>query len=152
MLEAQGIVVALDRAQGLAWVETQASTACGGCQTESCGTGAVTRFLSRRTRRIQVLNPLQAQVGERVRIGLAESALLQGALWVYLAPLLTFFIAASAMQWWLGTGHEGIVTLAGLSGLALGLSAAYYAQRRQVTRQPAHQPTIIACLPTLPFA
>ena len=133
MLQEYGIVTALDGPY--AWVETQRRSACGQCGTAGCGTGALAQVLGRKTTRIRVWNSQNARVGDSVRLGLDEGALLRGSLWMYLVPLSGLF-AGSILYETLAQGGfvvagDGYTVLAGLAGFAAGLAGAGYGSRRR---------------------
>lgn len=93
MLETEGIVVktGLDGAD----VETSRSSACGGCSSnQSCGTTTLTQLLGSKITSFKVLNPIGAVVGDRVVIGLEESALLKSSALAYLTPLALLLAGA----------------------------------------------------------
>jgi sigma-E factor negative regulatory protein RseC len=86
MVEENALVVATEGDE--AWVETSRRSSCGSCEAKGCGTGALSRVLGRRSQRLRVKNPIAAQAGDAVVLGIPESALLLGSLVVYLVPLL----------------------------------------------------------------
>jgi sigma-E factor negative regulatory protein RseC len=122
MLESEAIVVRIEN--GATFVEAQGSGGCGGgnCST-TCSTATLTRLFSQTPKALQVNNPIAAQVGERVVVGLAEGAFLKTALAVYLLPLSALLVGAGLGLF--GAGHSDTRDLyAGLGGLAgLVLSA-----------------------------
>lgn len=86
MLETEGVVVRLG-ADG-AYVETARASSCDSCNSQkSCGTSSLGQLLGGKAKPFRVLNPIGAVVGERVVIGLEETALLGGALLSYVLPL-----------------------------------------------------------------
>lgn len=71
------------------WFEAQPRSACGECSvSKGCGTGALSKVLGRRAVEMRALNTVGAEPGDRVVIGIAESALVRGSMAVYLVPLL----------------------------------------------------------------
>jgi len=122
MLESEAIVVRIEH--GATYVEAQGSGGCGDnhCST-TCSTATLTRLFSQNPKALQVNNPIAAQVGERVVVGLAEGAFLRTALAVYLLPLGALLIGAALGLF--AAGHaEARDLYAGLGGLAgLVLSA-----------------------------
>ena len=117
MLEEHGIVIALDGPY--AWVEPRRRSACGHCSTDSCGTGVLAKVFGQKPTRIRVWNSHAAQVGDAVRLGLDEGALLRTSLRVYLVPLLGMFGGALLYES-LVPGGDG--ALAGLAGFFAGLA------------------------------
>ena len=97
MIEEQGQVVEVQGA--FAWIESERTTTCGSCAVrKGCGTSAIAKVLGQRRVRLRVLNRIDARVGDRVVIGIAESGLLRGSLAVYAVPLLGLFAGALAGQ------------------------------------------------------
>lgn len=140
MIEETGRVVAL--APGAVWVETERSSTCSGCSVRSgCGQGLVERLGIRERRGlILVLCDLRLSVGDTVVVGIRESVLLQGAVLVYLFPLIMLFIfAVVASQL---SAPEPYVMLAGLGGF---LVAWLLVRKRsqQTSIDPALQPVVL---------
>lgn len=93
MIEESAVVVSLDA--GMAEVQALRRGACGGCSAKgACGTSLLDRFLGRRPLRLQLINRIDAQVGEQVIVGVPEEALLRAAVSAYLAPLLGLIVGA----------------------------------------------------------
>lgn len=116
-------VVAVE--DGDAWIETQRKAVCDACAVQKgCGTGIISRMFSKRAR-VRVPNTLGARVGERVVIGIDDSALIRASLAVYLMPLVWMMFGAfagqmigDALQW---THVEGATAASGVLGLFVGL-------------------------------
>ena len=80
-------------------------------------------------------------------LGLAEGALLAGALRAYGLPLVAMLAGAAAARV-LGAGGDLAVGLTALGGLALGLAWAGRMQRRNAS-DPRFEPTMLAyCEPS----
>lgn len=122
MLESEAIVVRIEN--GATFVAAQGSGGCGSNQcATTCSTATLTRMFSQTPKDLQVDNPISAQVGERVVVGLVEGAFLKSALAVYLLPLSALLIGAALGLYGAGE-HEMRDLYAGLGGLAgLVLSA-----------------------------
>lgn len=123
MIEETATVV--ERADGFAWVEAQRQSTCSACNAKKgCGTGALSKVLGQRTARMKALNPIDAQVGDTVVVGMREAALIQGSLAVYLMPLLAMIVCAMAGQGLAGqlglSRPEPLIILCGIAGLGLG--------------------------------
>ena len=75
---------------------------------------------------MRAINSIGARAGDRVVLGLAEDALLQGSAAVYLAPLATMLIAAGAGEWLAGSlelaAPDAVSVVFGLLGLGIGLA------------------------------
>lgn len=122
MIEESGTVVAT--AGEDAWVETSRGSSCGSCSAKGCGTGALSEVLGRRTQQLRVKNPIGAARGDRVVLGIDESALLRGSLAVYLVPLLALLgggLLGESVTRSLGIGGEGATILSALAALSLAL-------------------------------
>lgn len=118
MIEERGRVLSVE--PGAVWVETVRSSTCGNCAAKAgCGQELLQRLGSGGSRGfVRALTDRQWQVGDEVVIGVPEDALVRGALWVYMMPLLALFVVALSAQA-LG-GSEPQVILAALAGLAFG--------------------------------
>lgn len=127
MLESTAIVVRV--APGEALVETQAPGSCGGanCGTQGCGAAVLVRMFSQRPRAFAAANPIDARVGERVVVGLAEETFLRSSMLAYLAPLAAVLFGAVLGQ--LVTPPGASVDLYAGGGALLGLVAGFAAMR-----------------------
>ena len=121
-----------------AWLEPEQTTSCGHCASsascgvssrEEAGIGTVTSRLQ--ARRFYLDNPEGLsgfREGERLVVGVSESALLMAALTAYGVPLVFALTAGSVTQAWYG---DDLTTMLGMAGgLALGLLAARFKARR----------------------
>ena len=123
MLESEALVVSIKN--GATFVEPQTSSGCGGksCATQGCSTAVLTQLFSQSPKSLEVQNPISAQVGERVIVGLHEGAFLKSAMAVYLLPLFTLFVGAAMGLLW--AGHSNNRDLyAGLGGIIGLISSA----------------------------
>lgn len=94
-IEEQGVVTAVDGDR--AWVKTQRQSTCGSCQAKSgCGTASLAKVLGRHHPEVEVDNPVNAAVGDQVVVAIPAQALVMGAAWMYLFPLLVLFLSALA--------------------------------------------------------
>lgn len=120
MLEENATVVRLER--NLAWVEAEPQGACGRCGSRgTCASGVLSQLLGRRRNLIPVDNGLDAGVGDRVVVGIADDLLLRAAVRAYLFPLflaVTLSGAAAA-----GGAGDGATAVLALFGLLTGLWA-----------------------------
>lgn len=143
MIEESARVVAAE--EGYAWVETQRRSACSACSVnKGCGTSVLGKVLGRRQSLLKVLDPVGVAPGDEVVVGLQETALVRGALAVYLVPLLAMILAALGGERLLppGPAGEAGAVVAGLAGLAAGLLwVRRYARR--VSADPRFQPVIL---------
>jgi sigma-E factor negative regulatory protein RseC len=105
---------------GFAWVEIPRRSSCSRCSaSSSCGTSVVAKLLGERTNRLRVSDGIGVEVGDRVVIGIADSALTRASVLAYLLPLAALMLTAFAAQ--TAGAEDGVVALTGILGLALGL-------------------------------
>jgi sigma-E factor negative regulatory protein RseC len=105
MIEETGTVVAVEG--DYVWLETQVKTTCGSCKaSESCPTSTVAKAFSPKPEHIYLHVPCQLAVGQQVKIGISESALLHASVMVYMVPLLLLIVSAAVLQYALPTLHE----------------------------------------------
>jgi sigma-E factor negative regulatory protein RseC len=124
VIEERGLILSLEG--DMAWVETQRTSACGSCDAEQgCGTALLAKSLGNRAVQVRAENPLQAQPGEQVVLGLDEAAFVKASLALYLIPMLGLLLGAglglTGARHWLGSGSELASILSGTLGLMLGL-------------------------------
>ena len=127
MIEEKALVISSDGE--FATVEARRAQACGPCGVKSaCGVSALAKLIGKRHNSVRVHNPIGARPGERVVVGLDESALTTGSFIIYIVPLLFLVILAIFGQWLASMldfgATEPMAIAGGLSGLWLGLSAA----------------------------
>ena len=97
MIQEQATVVEVEGER--AWVETVRQASCGGCGSQSsCGTSALAKLFGNRPFRVEVHNPLQAAVGDRVTIAVTEEGVMGGAARLYLFPLMALFLSLGGIS------------------------------------------------------
>ena len=139
LLEEPAVIVAVDD-DGAAWVESANDAGCGGCGASGhCGTALLGQALRRAPRRLRVDNPGRFDVGTRVTLGLAPRALVLGAIYTYLVPVLGLLLGAAAGSA-LSGGVELWVAAGGVCGLTGGL---IWARRRLRRQHVALAPTML---------
>ncbi len=148
MLEEEGVVLAVDG--DIAEVMTQKKSACGSCAAKSgCGTSLVERLFPSRTRSFRARNDIRAQKGDKVVIGLDESALQIASLLIYLVPLLGL-IGGAIFGSWLGSAPDGghaelFSALGGIGGFFVFLAAVrHYSD--MLSRKPVFQARVLRVL------
>jgi len=114
-----------------AWVVSAAPASCGACGGRGCGSSVFARVLHPDEPEYRVDNPIGAQAGEAVVVGLPDGALLGAAISGYLVPLLLLLAGAALGQQF--AGELGAVA-GGLVGL--GLAALYLKRRRTPVANP----------------
>lgn len=124
MLETQALVVKIE--QGATYVEAEAGGSCGSghCSTSACSTAVLTRIFSQQPKALRVNNPINAQVGEQVMLGLEEDAFLKSAMLAYLFPLLALVLGA-VLGLWLAGPQDARDLYAGI-GAGIGLIASVF--------------------------
>jgi len=101
------------------WLEAERQTTCSGCQLkQGCGTGLLENHVGKRFSRISVENNNEFSIGQEVKLAIPEERLLQGALLMYILPLLLLFVFSAIAQ--ALALNEIIEIIAGISGLLLG--------------------------------
>jgi len=150
VIEEQGLVLRI--LGDVAEVSCQRRSACGGCGANgSCGTSLLETYWGRQPLRLAVTNPIGAQPGDRVVIGLPEASLSRAAYVTYLQPLLLMLVGGlggeGARHLLLPAWGEWLTLGGGLLGLLWGLRwAAWFSVRR--SRDPLFQPQILRLDPT----
>ncbi|HID45853.1 MAG TPA: hypothetical protein EYP34_08875 [Chromatiaceae bacterium] len=124
MLEEEGIVLSVTGDSAEVVAETK--SACGSCSAKNgCGTSLLASMFPQRKRSFRANNPVSAKVGDRVIIGLDESAMQFASLLVYLAPLLGLIGGAILGSWLMpsllpGSAEIGSISM-GVGGFILVL-------------------------------
>lgn len=114
MIEATGIVTALDGSHAIVLVE---ETGCGRCHEEGgCGGNNLGRMFCSTPKTFRVLNPEKAAVGDRVVVAVAGDAVRRSAVLAYGFPLLALF-----------SGAIGGTFLAGETGAMIGAAVGMFA-------------------------
>lgn len=94
MIETEAVVVKIEHA--VAYVQAERKSSCSGCSESSCGTSVLAKFFGQKMPLYRASNEVGAKVGDRVVVGMNESALFKGTLLLYLFPLLLLFAGAVA--------------------------------------------------------
>lgn len=121
MLESEAIIVSIKN--GTTFVEPHISEGCGQskCTQQGCGTVVLTQLFSQKPKTLEVSNPIDAGIGERVMVGLQEKAFLKTTLAVYFLPLGALLLGAALGMFSASTSetrdlYAGIGALIGLIG------------------------------------
>ena len=132
MLEETGRVTAVDGE--LAWVETQAKSACGHCNvSNSCGTSVLAKWFSPSKNQVRVLNHLNLQPGVTAVVGVPDDVFIKAAFITYMLPLLAMISFAVAGS--LSGMNNTFVVISSLMGLMTGLWFVSFLNNRTGTRQ-----------------
>lgn len=134
-----------------AWVHTQRESACGQCSAQKgCGTSVFSKLMGNKFVELKVMNPVNAEVGDSVILGLHESVLLKSAIVMYLMPLLTMFASALVAQSLLtDSGLQNLqfwIVSAALMGLVLGFVMARRFSKKR-SNDERYQPVILRRAP-----
>ena len=106
-------------------LELQRNSTCGQCElSKGCGTGALGRLLGHRSKPILIETDHQLEPGDRLELGLSESALVKASLTIYGLPLLGMVCAGLLAT--LFAASEMIVALAVCAGFFAGYKFATF--------------------------
>jgi sigma-E factor negative regulatory protein RseC len=125
MIEQTGLVLSVRG--GMAEVQAERRSACGSCAGNAgCGTSVIARLFGRRETLLRAQDNIGVGPGDRVVIGLPESALLEASFLAYLVPLLSMIGGAMAGAYVAAfvapAQVQGLSVLTGLGGLAAALA------------------------------
>lgn len=131
MLETPAVIVKTDGR--LAVVQTSQAEGCEQCEGRGCGAGKLARLFCSKPRQFQVVNPIDAGVGDQVIISVAEGTILRGICLAYMLPLLLMLagamsgaiVAAQPEQ------NDGYAAAGALLGLCIGFVLAKWISSRQ---------------------
>ena len=140
MIEVAGEVLA--REGGKALVRTTPRTGgCGRCDAPGgCGGAKITRMFQREAADFWLDNDINAEVGERVRVCIAEDASLNAALLGYMIPVVGIVVGAALGVLLAGAdASDGPAVLGALAGLVCGALIS-----RRLGRRPtvSHEPVL----------
>ncbi len=146
MIEQTAVVT--ETTSDTAKVKVYRESTCGGCQAKSaCGTSSFAKVLGNKFSVVSALNPIHAEPGDVVKIGMRESVMLQSAFLVYMFPLVMLFSGAlvfNAANLWFALNLGQIPTIVG--GLT-GLAIAFVLIRKTMSRRhhdERYQPVILS--------
>ncbi|MEW5770663.1 MAG: SoxR reducing system RseC family protein [Pseudomonadota bacterium] len=122
-----------------AWVVGEAPSSCGACGGKGCGSSVFNRVWHPDAQEYPVANPIGAQPGDAVVVGLPDGSLLLASTRAYLLPLLALLLGAGLGRLLGGDAHgEPASALGGLIGLLL---AALWLRRQR--HEAAGEPVIL---------
>lgn len=135
MIEEQASVVAIDKDK--VTVVSAIKSACSGCQqVDNCGSGQVAKAFPQKNLSLTLTSSLPLKLGDKVVLGLNESALLQSAWQVYLWPLLGLLLASWFGQYLVNNAifsHEILAIMLGSLGGYCGFILAKNQQLKSAT-------------------
>ena len=106
-------------------LELQRGSACGQCElSQGCGTGALGRLLGKRSKPLVIETDRDLKPGDRLQLGLSESALVKASLTVYGLPLLGMVAAGLIASF--AVVSEVLIALAACAGFIAGFKFANY--------------------------
>ncbi|CCQ72918.1 SoxR reducing system RseC family protein [Magnetospira sp. QH-2] len=133
----EGTAVVLAVSAEAVWLRAETKSACGGCSSsKSCGVSALSKFIGLKEVKFRLDNSFDATPGERVVVGVTQSALLRASLVAYMVPVLGMIIAAVAASG-AGLPEWGTVAAAGV-GLTAGFGLAQIIGRRPGALESLH--------------
>ena len=123
MIEESGRVIAVEN--DLALIEIQRKPVCNTCSVnKGCGTGVMSQVIGNKRFRLTAKNSLNANVGDKVIVGIAEDMLVKSSFAVYIVPLLLLFVGSWCgiyiAEYFAMQATEGFSVLSGLLGLVIG--------------------------------
>ncbi len=78
-----------------AWVESEAKSACGSCaMAKGCGTKVISGYFGKNAAPFEMANDFEGAVGDRLEIGIENTAILKASALIYLLPLAGLVIGA----------------------------------------------------------
>ncbi len=117
MIEQQAVVTQCD--DKTVWLKAERQSTCSACQLkQGCGTGLLSNHVGKRFSEIMVDKTSDVHVGQQVQLAIPEQTLLQGAMLMYIVPLILLFIFASIAKTLNFNAFFEIFS--GLSGLFIG--------------------------------
>ena len=145
MVEEQAIVV--DSEGEYVWVQAQRQSSCGHCSAKNgCGTQVLSKVLGNKTAHIRCVNTSNLQIGDRVVVGIEESALVSGSLFIYFLPLVSMMFSGGlvvALAKSLGSHYVDFWSiLASIAGLIMGLFFARQMTGKNKKNNP-YEPVIL---------
>lgn len=152
MIEEIGTIVALahENGQQKIWVETEIKSTCNSCQVQTnCGTTVVAKAFAAKKQRIQMSCDSPVELGQKVKLGIPEEALLSASLQVYLLPILGLIGGAVLASWFLPIFALESELWVILSGFLVAFLVFFIIRHRMLNlNQQQFCPTILDILPS----
>lgn len=129
MIQSEGVVVDVDADGRHVWVEIpERAAACGSCSSASgCHSKSSLLGAEGGVRRYRVENPIDAKLGDRVSLGVADGTVLRASWFSYLLPALLAVAGASLGQHF---GDDPGAIAGTVFGLVIGFGYLRRADRR----------------------
>jgi sigma-E factor negative regulatory protein RseC len=110
LIEETGIVMAVEGNH--VWVETQVKTTCTSCKaSDACPTSTIAKAFAPKANHVYMEVPCVLAVGQQVKIGISERALVAASLMVYIVPLVAMILIATIVMTLFPKVHELIALL-----------------------------------------
>lgn len=119
MIEEEVVVARVEGGQ--IWVEKARKSACGSCGNP-CTSAVVAEHVATRSVQLAVSSSITVRPGDRVVIGVQESAILYGSLGIYLFPLFGLFAGAILGSALLSSLSPVTTDIAAAAGGAIGFA------------------------------
>lgn len=130
MIEQSAKVVAIDKDKDKVWLTTDRQTTCGSCRLkQGCGTGLLEKHVGHKFSTISVKTDQHVALDQKVTVAISETRLLQGAVLMYLLPLLMLMLFAGFTRFM--NLSAGLEIIFGLFGLALGFVLVKFSLRNK---------------------
>ena len=142
MATEQGLVIRVDSTG--TWVQTGKSEACESCSSK----GACHTLGGGKAAEVPVLNPIGAEIGDRIVLKMDSSRLLKATFLVYMFPILMLILGAGGGEWIArsaGLNSPAAPALLGFGGLAAGLLIMRILANR-LARKDEYRPRIVKIL------
>jgi sigma-E factor negative regulatory protein RseC len=142
MATERGVVIRLGPPDsGMAWVQTQRSSACKSCASRhSCNPGEQGKEME-----VEAINQAGARVGDEIILNLDTGPLLKATFLLYVVPILCMIVGAVVGHGYaLSRGWDPSALSAVLSLVALAISFVFVRlQGNQLSRKNAYKPQIV---------
>ena len=144
MLEETGQVIAVDGE--FAMVSVVRESSCGSCSAKAgCGVQVLSKVVGQKARAatFQVINSVNAKVGEQVVIAISDSTLIKGSVMVYIMPIVFMILFAIVAKAWATdvSASDTLAIIGGVAGFVTGLALVRFFGERMARR--SSQPTTV---------
>ena len=120
-LETRAVVVKIDGNHAL--VRANQADGCEHCAGKVCGAGKLSSLFCSKPRQFEVINPINARIGDEVIVSVAEGAVMRGISLIYMMPLALLLSGATLGNVLSPPGQSDSYAAAGaLLGLVVGFA------------------------------
>lgn len=150
MIEETGIVTRVEANHII--VSTQVKTTCGSCAAQdNCGTGTIARAFADKQQELRFTCNEKVEVGQQVKLGIPEQALLSASLLMYMVPMFALVGSALLAQWFLTLaaipGEGGVILI---SAIATAASFIWVRRLARHSKQAYFEPKLLSIVPPAP--